>query len=89
MGCCIFAAMAAIGPRVALVITWLFTNLVTRAFDGVLLPLAGLILLPWTTLGYVFAYSPVTEVRGIGWVVVLCGLLLDLSSYGGGARARR
>ncbi|MGY0022670.1 hypothetical protein [Streptomyces sp. cg35] len=89
MGCCIFAAMAAIGPRVALVITWLFTNLVDRAFTGLLLPLAGLVLLPWTTLGYVFAYAPVVGVRGIGWVVVLCGLLLDLSSYGGGARARR
>ncbi|MYW65094.1 hypothetical protein GTY65_13640 [Streptomyces sp. SID8379] len=89
MGCCIFAAMAAIGPRVALVITWLFTNLVDRAFTGMLLPLFGLILLPWTTLGYVFAYAPVVGVRGIGWLVVLIGLLMDLSSYGGGARARR
>ncbi|MEV5609831.1 hypothetical protein [Streptomyces sp. NPDC052225] len=89
MGCCIFAAMAAIGPRVALVITWLFTNLVDRAFTGVLLPLLGLILLPWTTLGYVLAYAPVVGVGGIGWVVVLFGLLLDLSSYGGGARSRR
>ncbi|GAA2308456.1 hypothetical protein OKJ48_43265 [Streptomyces kunmingensis] len=89
MGCCIFAAMAAIGPRVALVLTWLFTTLVDRAFTGVLLPLLGLILLPWTTLGFVFAYAPVAGVHGVGWLVVLIGLLLDLSSYGGGARSRR
>ncbi|WP_353941410.1 hypothetical protein ABII15_07105 [Streptomyces sp. HUAS MG91] len=89
MGCCIFAAMAAIGPRVALAITWLFTNLVDRAFTGVLMPLLGLVFLPWTTLGYVFAYAPVAGVRGIGWLVVLIGLLMDLSSYGGGAKARR
>ncbi|MET9499658.1 hypothetical protein [Streptomyces sp. NPDC006552] len=89
MGCCIAAAMAAIGPRVALVLAWLFTNVVDRAFTGRLLPFLGLLLLPWTTLAYVFAYAPVVGVRGIGWLVVLIGLLLDASSYGSGAHSRR
>ncbi|MFI7385713.1 hypothetical protein [Streptomyces sp. NPDC049813] len=89
MGCCIVAAMAAIGPRVALVLAWLLTNVVDRAFTGRLLPFLGLLFLPWTTLAYVFAYAPVVGVQNIGWLVVLIGLLLDLSSYGGGARSRR
>ncbi|MFI0239457.1 hypothetical protein [Streptomyces sp. NPDC016845] len=89
MGCCVFAAMAAIGPRVALVLAWLFTNVVDRAFTGRLLPFLGLLFVPWTTLAYVFAYAPVVGVRGIGWFVVLIGLLLDMSSYGSGARSRR
>jgi hypothetical protein len=86
---CLLALIAAISPRVALVLVWLFTNLVVRAFTGFLLPLLGLVLLPLTTLLYVLAYQPVVGVRGWGWFLVVIGLLFDLGSYGGGARSRR
>jgi CDP-diglyceride synthetase len=86
---CLFALIAAISPRVALVLVWLFTNLVDRAFTGFLLPLLGLVFLPLTTLFYVLAYQPVVGVRGWGWFLVVIGLLFDLGSYGGGARSRR
>jgi CDP-diglyceride synthetase len=86
---CLLALIAAISPRVALVLVWLFTNLVDRAFTGFLLPLLGLVFLPLTTLFYVLAYQPVVGVRGWGWFLVVIGLLFDLGSYGGGARSRR
>lgn len=86
---CIFALLAAISPRLALVLVWIFTNLVDRAFTGFLLPLLGLIFLPFTTLLYVLAYRPVVGVSGWGWVLVIVGLLFDLGSYGGGAFGRR
>jgi hypothetical protein len=56
---CLFAIVAALSPRLALVLVWLFTNLVDRAFEGFLLPLLGLVFLPFTTLFYVLAYRPV------------------------------
>ncbi|HET6747711.1 MAG TPA: hypothetical protein VFL71_00495 [Actinomycetes bacterium] len=86
---CLFALLAAISPRLALVLVWIFTNLVDRAFTGFLLPLLGLIFLPFTTLLYVLAYRPVVGVSGWGWVLVIVGLLFDLGSYGGGAFGRR
>jgi hypothetical protein len=86
---CLLALVAAISPRVALVLVWLFTNLVDRAFTGILLPLLGLVFLPLTTLLYVLAYRPVVGVTGWGWFLVALGLLFDLGSYGGGARSRR
>jgi len=86
---CLLALLAAISPRLALVLVWIFTNLVDRAFTGLLLPLLGLIFLPLTTLLYVLAYRPVVGVTGWGWFVVFLGLLFDLGSYGGGARSRR
>lgn len=89
MGCCLVAALLAIGPRFALFLTWIFTNLVSRAFDGFLLPLVGVIFLPWTTLFYVFAYAPVDGVSGIGWFFVALGFFFDISSYAGGGRARK
>lgn len=81
--------MALIGPRVALVFTWLFTNLVDRAFDEWVVPLLGLIFLPWTALLYALVYNPVEGVSFLGWVVVVLGLLTDLGSYTYGAKSRR
>jgi hypothetical protein len=89
MGCCLVAALLAIGPRFALFLTWIFTNLVDRAFSGFLLPLIGLIFLPWTTLFYVFAYAPVDGVTGIGWLFVALGFFFDISAYAGGGRAQK
>ncbi|HJR98993.1 MAG TPA: hypothetical protein VJ979_13940 [Actinomycetota bacterium] len=86
---CLIVLMALIGPRVALLFTWIFTNLVDRAFEGILLPLLGLIFLPWTTFLYVLVYNPIEGVSFLGWVIVVLGVLIDLGSYGAGARNRR
>ena len=82
---CLVALVALFSPRLALVIIWIFTERVERAFDGFLLPLLGVIFLPWTTLFYVVAYAPAVGVTGIGWLFVVFGFLADLSSYFGGA----
>ena len=86
---CLLAVLAAISPRLALVLVWIFTNLVDRAFEGFLLPLLGLIFLPLTTLIYVLAYRPVVGVSGWGWFFVVLAVLFDLGSYGGGVFSRR
>jgi CDP-diglyceride synthetase len=86
---CLLVLVAAISPRLALVLVWIFTNLVDRAFEGFLLPLLGLVFLPFTTLIYVLAYSPLTGVSGWGWFFVILAVLVDLGSYGGGAYSRR
>src|SRR2546423_1847521 len=73
-------------PRIALLLTWIFPNRVDIAFDGWLLPLAGLVFLPYTTFFYVLAYAPIGGVTGIGWFFVVLGFLFDLSSYAGSGR---
>ena len=70
--------------------TWIFTGRVDIAFDGgVLLPLAGLIFLPYTTLFCVFAYAPIVGVSGFGYFFVGLGVLLDLGTWFGGGREGR
>jgi hypothetical protein len=86
---CLLAVFAGFFPRVALVCLWIFTNDVDRAYDSFIVPLLGLIFLPLTTLVYALAWSPVGGVEGIEWLWVGIALVLDLSAYGGGARARR
>ena len=87
MGCgCFIVLLGSAFPRLALIITWIFTDRVDIAFDGWLLPLAGLIFLPYTTFFYVLAYAPIAGVTGIGWFFVVLGFLLDISSYANSGR---
>ena len=90
LGCgCLFALGAAFFPRLAVLFVWLFTPLVERAFTMVIWPILGIIFLPFTTLMYVLVYNPVVGVTGWGWLWVIVGLLLDISSYGGSTYSNR
>src|SRR5262245_19763212 len=83
MGCgCLFALLAVLSPRVALVILWIFTPLVTRVFDQAWWwPLLGLLFLPFTTLMYVLVVAPLGPTNFWGWLLVLFGLFMDLRGY--------
>lgn len=89
MGCCLIAIIAAFAPRIALVLVWIFTPYVSRAYGSFLWPLLGLLFLPFTTLLYALVYQPGVGVTGWGWFWVALGLFLDISSYSGGYRGRR
>jgi hypothetical protein len=87
--CCVLALLAFFTPRIVLFILWLFTNYLSRAYDGFLLPFLGFIFLPATTLAYAIAQNELGGVNGIGLIVVLIGFAVDLGLLGGGARQRR
>lgn len=97
MGCCLGILLLAGAPRVALLLWWLVDPLRFQAVFGGwstvlgsitfpvwIWPLLGFLLLPWTTVAYVFV-AP----GGIGmleWLILVLALLLDLSTHGGGGR---
>ena len=88
MGCLILL-ISMISPRLALVLVWIFTDFVDRAYDSFIVPFLGLLVLPWTTLIYSLAYAPRVGVTGWGWFFVILGVLADLSNYGENARRNR
>jgi hypothetical protein len=86
---CLVLLLAFISPRLGLIVMWLFTNVLGRAFDSWILPVAGFFLLPWTTLVYALAWeSGRNAVTGIEWFFVGLAFLVDVGSYAGGARGR-
>jgi hypothetical protein len=90
MGCFV-ALLTLISPRLALFFIWLFSDLLSRAFDSWLLPLIGFFILPWTTLAYAAMWdigSGVNGVEGFEWFIVILAFLADLASYASGSRAR-
>jgi hypothetical protein len=87
VGCgCLVVLLGTAFPRLALLLTWLFTDRVSTAFDGWALPLLGFFVLPYTTFFYVVAYAPTAGVTDIGWFFVAIGFLLDLSAWFGTGR---
>jgi hypothetical protein len=86
---CLLALFAWISPRFVLALLYLFTSRLTIAFSSGWEGLIGFFLVPYTTLFYALVYRPGFGVRGLGWVVVALGLLLDLSSMDMGRRARQ
>ena len=87
--CCPLILLAFFTPRLVLFVLWLFTNYLSRAYDGFLLPFLGFLFLPATTLAYAIAQNDLGGVNGLGLVVVLIGLAIDIGLLGGGARQRR
>jgi hypothetical protein len=73
----------------ALFVLWLFSDLLSRSFDGWLLPLLGFFLLPWTTLAFALLWASSDGVLGIEWLVVAFAFLVDVGAIGGGGRRRR
>ena len=87
--CCVLALLAFLGPRLVIFLLWIFTNYLSRAFDGFVLPLLGFLLLPWTTIAWAIAQNELGGLNGLGLLVVILGLLADVGVVGGGARGRR
>jgi hypothetical protein len=84
----IFTIIILFFARLALLVVWIVTPLVNRAFHGGwLLPLLGILFLPLTTLVYVLVYSlSGSGVTGWGWLWVVLAFLLDLGVYSSPAR---
>jgi hypothetical protein len=79
----VLAVLGLVTPRLIMVLLWLFSDYLSRAFDGSwLLPLLGFFLLPTTTLSYAIAENSMEGPRGLGLVLVILGLLVDIGIIG-------
>jgi hypothetical protein len=84
MGCFVLL-FALISPRLAIIFTWLFSDVLSRAYDSWLVPFIGFFILPWATLAYAWMYEagPGRAVDGWEWIVVGLAVLFDLGSLFG------
>jgi len=86
----VWLAASLFWPRLFILGFWIFSDEVRRAFDGRALPLAGLLIAPWTTLAYLFTWGLSSDgVFGWEWSVIALGVLLDLWTWAEARRLRR
>ena len=82
--CCMFATLAMLGPRAAILIWWLIDRMrFTLAFGNSIVLLLGFLFLPWTTLVYALIWHPGAP-QGLDWVWIALALLVDVGTYSGG-----
>jgi hypothetical protein len=79
---CLLALMSAFAPRLVFLIIWIARpSYINAVFDTFILPLLGLIFLPFATLMWVLLDAPPVGVHGFDWVWIGLAVILDLSHY--------
>lgn len=80
---CLLAIFAGLFPRLGLFILWVARPArIDAAFDGFILPLLGIIFLPFATLIYALLYTPGVGLTGGDWFWVGFAVLLDIGHWG-------
>ena len=85
-----FLATLLLGPRFVTIIWWIIEpGRFNDAFGHWIIPVLGILLLPWTTLIYMIVWSWGGGVHGIDYLFLALGVFADLALYGGGGYSRR
>ena len=88
MGCLVLIVFLAF-PRIALVLLFVFSNFLQRAYHGLILPLLGFLFLPLTTLVYAWMANTRMPIAGINLLILVIAVVIDLGGMGGGEYHRR
>jgi hypothetical protein len=86
---CLFVIFLAAFPRIALVLIFLLSNYLERAYHGLLIPLLGFIFLPLTTLAYAWLVNTGQPITGVTLILLIVAVVIDIGGLGGGEYHRR
>jgi len=86
---CILVILLLAFPRVVMVLMFLTSTYLQRAYHGLLLPVLGFFFLPLTTIVYAWIVNSRLPLEGINVIFLLIALVIDLGGLGGGEWHRR
>ena len=87
-GC--LTALVSGGSRFLLLMYWISRPVqMDLAFNTFILPCLGFMILPFTTLMYVWLIQGPGGIQGLDWLWLILAALLDIVSVGGAAAANR
>jgi hypothetical protein len=88
MPCCLLL-LVLLFPRVVLVLMFLLSTYLQRAYHGLLIPLLGFIFLPLTTVAYAWLVNSGRPIDGVYLVLLIVAVVIDVGGLGGGEYHRR
>ena len=86
---CLLLILVLAFPRLVLVLMFLLSDYLQRAYHGLLLPLLGFIFLPLTTITYAWIVNSHKPIDGAYLVILIVAVLIDAGGLGGGEWHRR
>jgi len=86
---CLLLLVVLAFPRVVLVLMFLMSNYLQRAYAGLLIPLLGFLFLPVTTIVYAWLVNTHSPIEGINLLYLIVAVLIDAGGLGGGEWHRR
>ena len=86
---CLLSLLVLAFPRFVLVMMYLFTNYLGRAYHGLLVPLLGFFFLPLTTIVYAWLANTHRSLAGINLIILIVAVVIDAGGWGGSEYRRR
>ena len=86
---CLLVLLVLAFPRVVMVVMFLTSNYLQRAYHELLIPLLGFIFLPLTTLAYAWMVNTHRPLDGVNLIILIIAVLIDAGGLGGGEWHRR
>jgi hypothetical protein len=87
---CLFVLLALLTPRFVMLLMWLFSDYLNRAFSSGWWGILGFFFLPTTSIAYAIAKNEFTapggRIEAAGIIVIVIGLAVDLGLVGGSGR---
>ena len=86
---CLLAIVVLAFPRVVLVLMFLLSNYLQRAYHGLLIPILGFLFLPLSTIVYAWMVNTHMALEGVNLIILVVAIIIDLGGLGGGEWHRR
>jgi hypothetical protein len=86
---CLLLLLVLAFPRVVLVLMFLLSDYLQRAYHGLLLPLLGFFFLPLTTIVYAWIVNTHRPLDGVNLIILVIAVIIDAGGLGGGEWHRR
>lgn len=85
---CILLLLVLAFPRVILILMFLFSTYLQRAYHNLLIPIIGFIFLPLTTIVYAWEVNEHMALTGINLLLIIIAAIIDVGGLGGGYSRR-
>ena len=86
---CLLVLLMLAFPRVVLVLMFLMSNYLQRAYTGLLIPILGFIFLPLTTIVYAWLVNSHAPLEGLNLLYLIVAVIIDVGGLSGGEVHRR
>jgi hypothetical protein len=86
---CLLVILLLAFPRIALVIMYLTSTYLQRAYHNMIIPIIGFVFLPLTTIVYAWLTNTHAPLEGINLIYLIIAVVIDAGGLGGGEAHRR